>query len=153
LSLSAPSNDPTPVPAITLNSQEEQQQEQQKLGKDYAALLIRIYQKHNPAKLEVSGFIAKTLQRYEGREEALVTALQEKYGLTFEEICVRQQPLTAAAAAAVTGGPSQYLRPHQDQIEWQQSATQPGLCGNFSNDGIDGEVEEEKERPKKQQKC
>jgi hypothetical protein len=45
----------------------------------------------------VSDFIAKTLQRYEGREEALVTALQERYGLTSGEICVRQQPLTAAA--------------------------------------------------------
>jgi hypothetical protein len=55
-------------------------------GKDYAALLIRIYQKHNPAKLEVSDFIAKTLLRYEGREEALMTALQERYGLALGEI-------------------------------------------------------------------
>ena len=41
----------------------------------YAAQLNKLYRKHNPAKLVDPKFVAKVLERYEGREDVLMAAL------------------------------------------------------------------------------
>jgi cytidylate kinase len=46
---------------------------------DYAALMTEIYQKYNPEKLQNPGFVASTLARYAGKEEALIEHLRSKY--------------------------------------------------------------------------
>jgi WD40 repeat protein len=46
---------------------------------DYTAVVTEIYHMHNPEKLEDPEFVATTLKRYKGKEEALVRALRGKY--------------------------------------------------------------------------
>jgi hypothetical protein len=48
---------------------------------DYASMLAKIYQKHNPEKLEDPDFVKNTLARYGGREKELVAALKKKYAI------------------------------------------------------------------------
>jgi hypothetical protein len=47
---------------------------------DYVAVVTAIYQKYKPEKLDDKEFVAKTLNKYKGREESLLEALKRKCG-------------------------------------------------------------------------
>jgi hypothetical protein len=52
---------------------------------DYHAVLTKIYQKHNPEKLDDPNFVGNLLMKYADRETLLLATLKQKYKIPGED--------------------------------------------------------------------